>query len=180
MMEEVCIRFPLLAKEIMNQVGDKSMVKFREASRVHYECVNQQRFYWLRIIRRNKFLIDGPDPELQNVWKKVLRRTPVDVVKDLAIAVFCFPNAIKTNFGNEDLSRIHFVEIFPKLWHPIFVAKIGGSSEVVLDHIVERTLLELEIDPEEFVEFLYEKLRSIYWMYLLLRGLMNFGNNVAT
>ena len=95
-MEILCQRFPLMAQKIMNHFNDHTLINFKEAGRNTTEFLEKERFCWLRIIQRYNCLIE----ELQEVWKKVVRKTSVEIIKELAIVVHQFPKTIVK--GQED------------------------------------------------------------------------------
>ena len=76
-----------MAQKIMNHVDDQTLINFKEAGRTNGDFLGQERFYWLRIIQRYNCLIG----ELQEVWKKVVNKTPLEIMKEFAVAVHQFP-----------------------------------------------------------------------------------------
>ena len=94
--EEISLRFPLVFKKMVSHLDDKTLTTFKEAGRITNNVLVSERFYWIRIIQRYNCLIE----ELQEVWKKVVRKTPVEIIKELAIAVHQFPKTIVK--GQED------------------------------------------------------------------------------
>ena len=85
-MEDLGRKFPLISQIILNNVDDKSLTKFRKASRKNSNCLDNERFYWIRNIKRYFANFE----EFQESWKKVINKTPVDFLKDLAIDVHSF------------------------------------------------------------------------------------------
>ena len=85
-MEDLGRRFPLISQIILNNVDDKSLTKFRKASRENSNFLENERFYWIRRIKRYFSNFE----EFQESWKKVIKKTPVDFLKDLAIDVHSF------------------------------------------------------------------------------------------
>ena len=82
-MEEVCERFPVLNKEILNQLDNQSLVNFKETSRPIFKVMDQERRFWIRIIGKNNEYLES----FSELWKKMIHKTPVEVIKDLALAV---------------------------------------------------------------------------------------------
>ena len=72
MMEDLCKRFPALAKKLLQNLDDQSLVIFKETSRDIYSVSTNERAYWLRIIQK----YSGNLLEFQNSWKKVLNKIP--------------------------------------------------------------------------------------------------------
>ena len=85
-MDELCQRFPLIVQKIMNHVDNETLINFNEAGRNNVAFLEKERFYWIRIIKRYNCLTG----DLQEVWKKVIRKTPVEIVKELAVEVHRF------------------------------------------------------------------------------------------
>jgi hypothetical protein len=85
-MEDLAKRFPLISQIILKNVDDKSLTNFRTASRENSLFLDNERFYWIRNIKRYSTNFE----EFQESWKKVIKKTPVDFLKDLAIDVHSF------------------------------------------------------------------------------------------
>ena len=85
-MEDVCKRFPELAKKLLQNLDDQSLVIFQETSRDIYSVSTNERAYWLRIIQK----YGGNLLEFQNSWKKVLNKIPIEILKQLATATWEF------------------------------------------------------------------------------------------
>ena len=137
-MESLSQRFPLMAQKIMNHVDDKTLINFKETGRNNAYFLGKERFYWIRIIRRYNCLIG----ELQEVWKKVVTKTPIDIIKELAVAIHQFPRTIFREHKNEILpseptSPIEFVQKIEKQWHPLFIGATCGSVNLC-DHIIKK------------------------------------------
>ena len=78
--------FPLISQIVLNNVDDKSLTNFRKTSRENSNFLENERFYWIRRIKRYFSNFE----EFQESWKKVIKKTPVDFLKDLAIDVHSF------------------------------------------------------------------------------------------
>ena len=82
-MEDLCQRIPFVAVMIFRELNNQSLIKNKEASRELSQFMCNERFYWLRIIKiynKNFF-------EYQVLWKKVLEKTPVNIIRQLAYAI---------------------------------------------------------------------------------------------
>ena len=86
-MDELCQRFSLMVQKIMNHVDNETLINFKEAGRNNATFLEKERFYWIRIIQRYNCLYG----ELHEVWRKFVRKTPVEIIKELAVAVYQFP-----------------------------------------------------------------------------------------
>ena len=141
-MEEVFQRFPLIAQKILNHVDDETLINFKEAGRNNADFLEKERFYWIRIIQRYNCLFG----EFHEVWKKVVNRTPVEIIKELAIAVHQFPQVMKRFLHKNEtggacnetecfcygtlLTPLDFTEKFEKQWHPLFIGATSGSTNL--------------------------------------------------
>ena len=92
-MDELCQRFLLMVQKIINHVDNETLINFKEACRNNAAFLENQRFYWIRIIQRYNCLIG----ELEEIWRKVVRKTPVEIIKEIANAVYQFPQTIFRN-----------------------------------------------------------------------------------
>ena len=85
-METICKRFPHLAERIFDQVDDQSLDNCKEISVEVQEYLDNERFFWIRIIKKyQEKLKDFP-----KLWKPVIVKTPTEIVKQIAIAVSRF------------------------------------------------------------------------------------------
>lgn len=82
-MEEFCERFPVLNKEILNQLDNQSLVNFKKSSGLISKVMDQERCFWIRVIGKNNEYLES----FSELWKKMIHKTPVEVIKDLALAV---------------------------------------------------------------------------------------------
>ena len=93
-MENVCRRFPHLANRIFDQVDDQSLNTCKEINREVLEHLNNEKFFWIRIIKKyqvpTRLLFRGRLKNFQEVWKPVIEKAPVQIVKQIAIAVSRF------------------------------------------------------------------------------------------
>ena len=85
-MENFCKRFPHLAKGVFDQVDEQSLNICKEISGDVLEYLDNERFFWIRMIKKyQRRLKDFP-----KLWKLVIDKTPVEKVKQIAIAVSRF------------------------------------------------------------------------------------------
>ena len=82
-MEELFQRFPDLCIGIFEQLDDQNLAKSKELSVTWSSFINSEKIQWVGMIQKygKQDIIEDPD-----VWKKVIVRTPVKIVEDLAIA----------------------------------------------------------------------------------------------
>ena len=108
----------MISKIILNNVDNKSLANFRRASRESSNFLDNERFYWIRIITKYSETFE----EFQESWNKVIKKTPVGFLKNLAIDVHSFFKRISTT----------------EQWHPLFIGAERGSLPLC-EHVVERT-----------------------------------------
>ena len=82
-MDMLCKRFPLVKKKVLNNLDDQSLTRSKEVNRGIAESLEDERFYWIRIIKKYAGNFEGHEES----WKEVIYKTPVDIIKQLAIAV---------------------------------------------------------------------------------------------
>ena len=137
-MELLCQRFPLIAQKITNYVDYNTLTNFKEAGRNNDEFLRKERFYWIRIIQRYSCLFG----ELQEVWTKVVNKTPIEIIKELAIAVHTFPQTMlrqhefKLIYGLP-MTLLEFIQKRENQWHPLVISAACGSINLC-SHIVQK------------------------------------------
>ena len=82
-MEMLIQRIPLLPENIFRQLEDQSLTKCKEVGKNWFHFINATKVPWIRKIK--KYL--GYDQQVQKNWVKVLDKTPVEIVKELAKAL---------------------------------------------------------------------------------------------
>ena len=102
-MEDFCIRFPCVSAKIFNKLEDQSLAAFNEASREWNNFLTEERFWWIRMIK--KYIC--PTQEFPTNWRKVLIKTPFEIVRELAQAVFKFFTLNEKMWLFESLSPLH-------------------------------------------------------------------------
>ena len=137
-MEILCQRFPLMAQKIMSYVDYNTLINFKEAGRNNYEFLRKERFYWIRIIQRYSCLFG----ELQEVWKKVVNKTPIEIIKELAVAVHTFPQTMLRQHEFETIyglpiTLLEFVQKREKQWHPLVISAACGSVHLC-NHVIQK------------------------------------------
>jgi hypothetical protein len=76
-------RFPNLGLEMFNNLDNQNLTKCREVSRSHRKFLEDEKLLWTR--RLTKYYVDHP--EFKKEWKLVMKKVPIEIVKELALAV---------------------------------------------------------------------------------------------
>ena len=74
-------RFPLVNRMVLYNLDNQSLTKSQEANRGIAEFLDNEKFYWIRIIKKYAGNFEG----FEESWKEVIRRTPLDIVKQFAL-----------------------------------------------------------------------------------------------
>ena len=192
-MDELSQRFPLMVQKIMNHVDSETLINFKEAGRNNATFLGKERFYWIRIIKRYNCLFG----EFQEVWKKVVRKTPVRIIKELAVAVHQFPQTMLKyleyeTFPGEPISPLDFALSIEKQWHPLFVGVACGSvnlcnnilqktdtkkprlldQKLRFDKVAQCVFATAIIKDVNVVDFLLDNAEDINWCWILGEDLM--------
>ena len=117
MMEDFCLRFSHLVMAILAQIDDKSLNKFRKVSRICCISVDNQRFKWIRIIK--KYI-----GHMEKSWENAVHKAPFGTVKKLALAVQFFYKIRKSRHQHQ--------------WTPLHIAAERGHLSLC-KYIVKKT-----------------------------------------
>ena len=80
------MRVPNVAKEIFNNLNDEDLIKSKEASRIWSTFMNEEIFFWKRIITK----LIGGYIDFKETWKIVLKKAGLNRTKELANTVKFF------------------------------------------------------------------------------------------
>ena len=80
------MRFPNVAKGIFNNLNDEDLVKSKEVSRTWSSYMDEEIFFWKRIITK----LMGGYNDFKEVWRIVTIKAGLDRTKELADAVKFF------------------------------------------------------------------------------------------
>ena len=83
-MKTIFQRFPDICCDIFDQLDNQNLAKSKEVSVSWCSFINSEKFWWIRMIQKY-----GHEDINENlgIWRKVINRTPFEIVKKLAIAV---------------------------------------------------------------------------------------------
>ena len=117
-MEDLCQRIPRVSAKIFGLVENQTLIKCKESSRVIYNLMENERFFWIRIILGNQ-------GSLQDSWKKIVDKTPLSIIKELAVSIQQFLNMVcYENHGQIWKNRGQ------QIWYPLYIAAGVGNSEL--------------------------------------------------
>ena len=139
-MESICKRFPVAGMLVLENLDNQSLTRNKEASRgMAYFLEYEKRFYFIRQIKRYHKNFEG----FEESWNQVVKKIPVDVIKQLASAVkkSCqidiymrnSPHDIASYEGQLDLLRFIIEKVKNKNpahktgWTPLHTAACNGN-----------------------------------------------------
>ena len=152
-MEDLCQRIPHVCAKIFGLVGDQTLIKCKDASKIFYNFIDNERFFWIRMIKAH-------EERLQDSWKIVVVKTPLEIVKEFAVSVQQF---VRANYSRRE-----------ELYSPLYIAAGVGKSELC-KFISSRT----EDDIDEGGEFCSDLHSAVMFGYpyasfkLLLENVKN-------
>jgi hypothetical protein len=91
-MESVFLKIPDLGEKIFKELDNQSLVECKEVQRSWYNFINEERVLWFRIIQN--YISD--DNAFLQAWRKVLTKSPVDFVTQVALATQQFNAGLAT------------------------------------------------------------------------------------
>jgi hypothetical protein len=96
--ENFFVRFPAISKEILKRLDDQSLAKFKEVSKQLFPIIDMHKPFWIRSLKNYnenfEIFLDS--------WKKVINKTPTEIIKDLAISMNQFHKQHRDQFYNYD------------------------------------------------------------------------------
>ena len=104
-MELVCKRFPHILEMVSNNLDDQSLIALKESSREISMSLDEERFFWIRIIRR----YEENFKKFKDSWREVLQKTPIDNVRKIANAVQKFFATF--SYYKEQLAPLHVAAV---------------------------------------------------------------------
>ena len=113
-MDVIAKRFPTLAVIILNNLDDQSLVKFKKTNRGNLEFIIQERFYWIRILKKHNEYFETN----KESWKKAISKTSTEFIKKLAKTTTSFFKVTSKSFIQMNLQVT-----------PLFVAAYDGDIE---------------------------------------------------
>ena len=117
-MDEVIQRFPMVAKEILDELDNRTLTDCKRVSKHWCHFIDNQKTPW---IRRIQIYIKRNNDHLED-WKKVIFRAPVQVLKELALAtekIFTLKDTQlwKMTYENKLVNKNGKWRFSEKIWH---------------------------------------------------------------
>ena len=126
MLENIFERFPVLLEKILSNLDDKNLVKIKVVSRKIYSLVQKERLLWIRNIKKFisaehalgiwicgcTYFPKSVNYKISEKWQQVINKTPVQFVKELAIAVTKVHEKYK-NYTDYNENVINMNELTP-------------------------------------------------------------------
>ena len=81
-MDVIQKRFPTLAVNIFNNLDGQSLVNFKDTNKENYEFMDQERFYWIRQLKKYSEYFETS----KESWKISISKIQARFVKNLAVA----------------------------------------------------------------------------------------------
>ena len=129
-MEVLCVRFPLVFKKLLFHLSDQHLIMLKEASRQVSNHIDNERYYYIRIIQKLFDQHNGWAGKLPGSWKKVIEKTPIKIIRQLAM--------VTTNFIKTLCLYVRAWKMDNLQWHPLHVVAEQGHLEL-LNYVVEKT-----------------------------------------
>ena len=102
-MENIFGRIPVLGDAIFNQLPDQKLVESYQVSKTWESFIKNQKLPWIRMMKKHIGNID----EHPETWEKVVRKTPVEIVKEMAISVHKFGTTFPTKIAENQLAPLY-------------------------------------------------------------------------
>ena len=110
-MDVLCQRFPHVAKIILNNLDDQSLIQIMDANREVNDFLSNDRIYWIRVLANynTNFIL------FRDSWRRNIYRVPVVKIKELAIAAQYFFKHCQSRLDSQ--------------WSPLHIAAHNGCLE---------------------------------------------------
>ena len=99
-MEDVIQRFPNISRQIFENLDNESLVLCREVCKAWKNCIDREKFYWIRIII--KYLQYSEEKSLRILF----RNNNLDIVKNLAKKTI---EHCHSEYCSKDITLLHII-----------------------------------------------------------------------
>ena len=144
MINNVIVRFPGIAERIFNQLENSSIANCRKVDESWRNFIDDQKLPWIRKILKYSGSLTG----FHDQWIQIIARTPIKMVKKLAINVDDF---FKANPKRKEHQ-----------WHPHFIAADQGCLDLY-KHLAQKTGYINGRDSDGYE--LYEAICDVIYKY---------------
>ena len=86
-MDLLCKRFPLVNRMVLINLDDQSLTRSKEANREIAKFLDNEKFYWIRIIK--KYM--GNLEEFEESWKEVVNKAPLGIIRPVSYTHLTLP-----------------------------------------------------------------------------------------
>ena len=173
-MENIIKRIPNLGVLILNNLDDQSLAQSKRTSREVAKLLDNERFYWIRILGKYSKHFEG----FEESWNDVINKTPSNVIKQLAVAVQKF---FELKISSKKVAPIHIAVNKGSFQLCDYVATKTRTKKPNRNLIYVMKLVIKELDDQSLVrnkeanreigEYLENE--RFYW----LRIIKNYTNN---
>ena len=116
--DEMILRFPHIVQDVFKELDNKSLANCRNVSRACCDFIADEKFYWIRKIKKCV-----PMKKFRRHWKKVLKNTPTEDIKEIFVTV--------KQFAESDLNK------YKNNWSPLHITAAQGHLEFC-KYIIEK------------------------------------------
>ena len=123
-MEDLCQRIPHVFVKIFCLVENQTLIKCKESSREICNLLENERFFWIRIIQAYA-------GSIQDSWKKVVDKAPIAIIKEFAVSIQKFLNlSFKYYVEVKGSESGHVYKDSGLIWSPLYIAAEIGHYEL--------------------------------------------------
>ena len=99
-MEDVVQRFPLISRQIFENLDNESLLLCRKVCKAWKNCIDSEKFYWIRIFM--KFLQYSEEKSLRILF----HNSNLDTVKNLALTII---EHCHSEYSPKDITLLHII-----------------------------------------------------------------------
>ena len=104
-LDDIFGRFPALGVAIFSQLPDQNLVECYQVSKTWDNFVKNQKLPWIRMIKKQiNHISEHPE-----TWSRVVRKTAVEIVREVAISLQKFATSFLITNSKFQLTPLHVV-----------------------------------------------------------------------
>ena len=142
-MDTILTRFPLVGKGMINLLGNKSLINFKEVSRKSLTFMDTESILWRRRIQ--KFATN--QIRFHKLWQLFIRNTSTAILKEMALAVEVFCKTIDEIYDSTNVP-------ISDQYSPHHVAANYGSV-FLCEYVIKKTGLENPPNDQGFLRLAF-------------------------